>query len=166
MKYFVNCETLEDLKREYRRLSKIHHPDCGGDLATMQAINAEHDAVFEQLKAAQNARADADQTGRAWHTTETPEEFRRVVEVLLKLDLTVELCGSWLWISGDTKPHKDELKSVGCRWSSSKKMWYWHHPEQGHTRSRGKSSMDSIRSRYGSQRFRGKKEEYRSPATI
>lgn len=43
MKYFTNCTTLEDLKKEYRRLTMLHHPDRGGDTATMQAINAEHD---------------------------------------------------------------------------------------------------------------------------
>lgn len=46
MKYFENCHTLEDLKAEYRRLVKLHHPDCGGDTATMQAINDEHDRLF------------------------------------------------------------------------------------------------------------------------
>lgn len=38
MKYFTNCRTLDELKKEYRRLSKLHHPDHGGDEATMKAI--------------------------------------------------------------------------------------------------------------------------------
>ncbi len=42
MKYFMSCKTLDELKREYRRLSKIHHPDRGGDEETMKAINSEH----------------------------------------------------------------------------------------------------------------------------
>ena len=28
MKYFTNVRTLDELKKEYRRLSKLHHPDC------------------------------------------------------------------------------------------------------------------------------------------
>ena len=39
MKYFNGVNTLDELKKEYRRLSKIHHPDCGGDEETMKAIN-------------------------------------------------------------------------------------------------------------------------------
>ena len=166
MKYFMNCKTLDELKREYRRLSKIHHPDCGGDEETMKAINNEHDEVFEILKSQQNTRAKADPTGKTKYTTETPEEFRRVVETLLKLDLTVELCGSWLWISGDTKPQKEKLKAVGCRWSSSKKMWYWRHQEDGCSWSKGKKTMGEIRTKYGSQTFKANRESYAAPATV
>lgn len=154
MKYFTNVNSLDELKKEYRRLTKLHHPDCGGDTTTMQAINAEHDELFEVLKLKQNAQAEADTTGRTKKTTETAAEFREIVTLLLKLDgITVELCGSWLWISGETKKHKEQLKAARCRWSSSKKMWYWHHPEEGCRWSRGKSDMGSIRRKYGSQRF-------------
>lgn len=166
MKYFENCKNLDELKREYRRLSKIHHPDLGGDLETMKAVNNAYEAAFEMLKNQQNTRAKADPTGKTKYTTETPEEFRRVVETLLKLDLTVELCGSWLWISGDTKPHKEKLKAVGCRWSSSKKMWYWRHQEDGCSWSKGKKSMNQIRSKYGSQTFQASRENYAAPATV
>ena len=166
MKYFNNATNLDELKKEYRRTSKIHHRACGGDEEIMKAINNEHDELFEILKRQHNARADADPTGKTRRTTETPQEFRTVIEALLKLDLTVELCGSWLWISGGTKPHKEELKKVGCRWSASKKMWYWRHPEEGYTRSRGKATMNQIRNRYGSQTFQGSRENYESPATV
>lgn len=151
MTYFTNCHTLDELKREYRRLTMLHHPDRGGDTATMQAINAEHDQVFETLKRQHNANSD-----EAHQTTETPEEFRNIILALLQLDgLTVELCGSWLWISGDTRKHKEALKAAGCRWSSSKKMWYWRHQEDGAHWSRGKKSMSQIRMKYGSQTFAG-----------
>ena len=166
MKYFTNVRTLDEIKKEYRRLSKLHHPDYGGDEEIMRAINNEHDELFESLKRQHNARADADPTGKTRRTTETAQEFRTVIDALLKLDLTVELCGSWLWISGDTKPNKEALKKVGCRWSASKKMWYWRHPEEGYTRSRGKATMNQIRNRYGSQTFQGARENYEAPATV
>ena len=166
MKYFESCKNLDELKREYRRLSKIHHPDLGGDLETMKAVNNAYEAAFEMLKNQQNAKAKADPTGKTKYTTETPEEFRKVVEALLKLDLIVELCGSWLWISGDTKPHKEKLKAAGCRWSSSKKMWYWRHQEDGCSWSKGKKTMGEIRFKYGSQTFQANRENYAAPATV
>lgn len=46
MKYFAACTTLDELKKEYRRLAMIHHPDHGGDTATMQAINGEYAETF------------------------------------------------------------------------------------------------------------------------
>lgn len=150
MKYFMNCKTLEDLKKEYRRLAMLHHPDVGGTVEEMQAINAEYDALHEVLKQAHNQQADE------YHqTTETPEEYREIIETLLRMDgLEVELCGSWLWIGGETRKHKEELKGAGCRWSSNKKLWYWRHAEEGHRWHKGNKTMNQIRSKYGSQTFR------------
>jgi curved DNA-binding protein CbpA len=155
-KFFVPTPaTLDELKKQYRKLAMLHHPDRGGNLDTMKAINNEHDALFEVLKTDQNRRADADTTGRTKHTTETAEEFRDILEILLHLDgLEVELCGCWLWISGDTKANKDALKAAGCRWSNGKKMWYWRHPEDAQRYHKGhKYSIDDIRTKYGSQIF-------------
>lgn len=154
MKYFPNCHTLEELKAEYRRLVKRHHPDFGGDTATMQEINNEHDIIFEQLKAQHNASADE------YHqTTETAEEFRRLINELLKLPgVIVELCGNWVWLSGNTREHKEALKALGCRWAAKKQMWYWRHDEAGRRHYRGNSTMQDIRMKYGSQVFHGATE--------
>lgn len=57
MKYFTTCTTLDELKKEFRRLAMLHHPDHGGDTETMKAINAEYDAVFPVFKLAYNRTA-------------------------------------------------------------------------------------------------------------
>ena len=81
MKYFTNVTTLDELKKQYRRLAMKYHPDCGGSDEIMKQINAEHDALFETLKASHNKTADE------YHqTTETAEEFREIIIALLKLD--------------------------------------------------------------------------------
>ena len=155
MKFFENCRTLDELKAEYRRLAMKHHPDRGGDLETMKQINAEHDRVFEILKRQHNETHDEQH-----QTTETAEEFREILTRLLKLDgLTVELCGSWLWIGGETYRHKAELKAAGCRWSNNKKLWYWRHPEETRPWHRGTATIGQIRSKYGSQVFTANGEE-------
>lgn len=51
MKYFAQCKNLEELKKEFRRLAMIHHPDRGGDVETMKEINNEYDMMFPALKA-------------------------------------------------------------------------------------------------------------------
>ena len=152
MTYFANCKTLDELKKEYRRLAMIHHPDHGGDTATMQAINGEYSELFARLKDQHNAAAD-----EAHRTTETPEEFIAIISQLLRIPgLIVELCGSWLWITGETYAVRDQLKAAGCRWSSSKKAWYWHHPEEGHRWHKGTATMSDIRTKYGSQTYKGR----------
>lgn len=58
MKYFTNCRTLDELKKEYRRLAMLNHPDRGGDEETMKAINNEYDAVFPAFRLAYNQTAE------------------------------------------------------------------------------------------------------------
>lgn len=149
--YFDHCQTLAELKAEYRRLAIQNHPDHGGDVATMQAINAEHDRAFSRLKAAADAAADADGKPRS---TEQAEDFRRVLSALMPLrGLSIELCGSWLWITGQTRQHAEALKAAGCYWASKKRAWYWRPagPRMGKHREK---SMDEIRIRYGSATLR------------
>ena len=88
--YFENVKTLDELKKQYRRLAMKYHPDMGGSTEAMQQINAEHDALFEMLKKQHNASADE------YHqTTETAAEFRDIIDFLMKFDdLEVELVGS------------------------------------------------------------------------
>lgn len=152
--YFAHCATLDELKKAYKAAAVANHPDLGGDTATMQGINAEYAARFEELKRQQNTAAADDTTGAAKATTESPEDFINIISHLLRMDgITVELCGRWLWISGNTMAHKDALKACGCRWSSSKKMWSWHFAEDGARWHKSHYSMNSIRSKYGSERF-------------
>jgi curved DNA-binding protein CbpA len=35
--FFVDCHTIEALKKEYRRLAWLHHPDNGGDAEIMKS---------------------------------------------------------------------------------------------------------------------------------
>ena len=154
--YFDGCRNLNELKVAYKKLALEHHPDMGGDVRTMQEVNAEYDKAFAVLKNLQNAEAERpdSKTHKTTETPETPEEFRAIIEALLRIEgIEVELCGSWLWVGGDTYPHRAELKAAGCAFSGSKKKWYWRHPEDDCRWSRGKKSMAEIRAKYGSERI-------------
>ena len=147
--YFENVKTLNDLKAEYRRLAMANHPDLGGSTAVMQEINAAYDRLFAELKDAHNAAADEEH-----QTNEMPNEFRDIITALLRMDgLKIELCGCWLWITGNTRAHKDELKALGCHWSQQKAAWSWHHRDPGARWYRGKRTMQEIRRKYGTIGF-------------
>lgn len=149
MKYFTNCKTLEELKKAYRKAALENHPDHGGNVETMAEINAEYDMMFERLKNAHNANT-TDETKK---TTETPNEFKDIIETLIRLDgIQIEICGSWLWISGNTYTYRKELGAAGCKYSKNKKMWYWHHEEDSYTyRHKSRTTMDEIRMKYGTE---------------
>ena len=50
MTYFQNIQSLADLKKEYRRLAMLHHPDKGGDTALMQQVNTEFEKLYDVWK--------------------------------------------------------------------------------------------------------------------
>ena len=151
--YFSEAKTLEDVKQIYKKLARQLHPDCNPDkdtTAAFQEMQREYEQAFNRCK---NIHVNKDGETYEKETDETPEAFASIIDQLLKLDgLVIELCGSWLWITGNTKEHKDIIKGLGFRWSKNKEAWYFHfEPYRKHS----KKSVDlqTIREMYGSQRF-------------
>jgi hypothetical protein len=156
--YFANVKTMKELKEAYKALAAIHHPDRGGDTVTMGKINAEYDQKVKEL-----AKGEAP----AKHTTTAADgmtdeeiaaaiaaEFKATLDALMKLDLEgvkVELIGSWLWVSGNTKPIKDELKALKFRWCPKKtgQPWTWHDSYTLYISSKGRMSKADIEDKYG-----------------
>jgi len=58
---------------------------------------------------------------------------------------------------GDTKAIKEDLKSLGFRWASKKKMWYYG--ELKKTSNRKEKDINEIRSTYGSQKVVSKQNK-------
>lgn len=91
-------------------------------------------------------------------TSETAGEFMDIIEKLMFIKpISVEICGSWVWVGGDTKSYKGMLKEMGFWYSSQKKMWYHH--RQVKRRHSNKWTIEQIRSVYGSKQYKGKREQ-------
>ena len=154
MKYFANIKTLEELKKEYKRLALENHPDRGGDVEVMKAINAEYDIMFNRVK---DIHVNAKGETYTKENTEAPSEFKDIIDKLIRMEgLEIEIIGCFIWLSGNTKEHKDNIKALGFKWHSTKKMWY-KAPEDYRKRSKKKYSIEEIRDMYGtSGTFTGK----------
>lgn len=143
MKYFVNVNTIDELKKEYRTLAKKNHPDRGGDCEVMKEINAEYEKLFEILNAKEGGKHNIS------------DGFREVIDQIINLDgIEIEICGLWIWVGGDTKPVKDALSKAGFYFARKKVKWYWHPPEASCRFSRGIKDMDYIRRAYGSEKIK------------
>ncbi len=109
MEYFKNCDCIEELKKQYRELCFKYHPDISKEANAneiMKKVNSEYDRLFDKLK-----NVFKNQKGKIYTdsnpVSETPEEFRNIINVLIGLEgVEIELMGRWIWVSGNTKPHK------------------------------------------------------------
>ncbi len=153
MKWFNHPANIEELKAKYKKLAMQNHPDRGGNVEDMQGINQEYDELFGKLKDIHQTSDGKIYTAQE-ETHETPNEFREIIERLITLDeIQIELCGSWLWITGNTLLHKDVLKELRFRWSKSKRAWYYH--ADGYRKHHNKSfTLDEIRDLHGSEKIK------------
>ena len=141
-------ETLEELKSIYRKLAIQHHPDRGGDTETMKAVNAEYDTLFPLLKDVHKNKDGETYTARQT-TTETADSFKNLIDELMRMDdIVIEIIGCFVWVTGDTKPHKDKLKALKFQWHTKKIAWYLK-PENYKKRSRRDYDLEEIRAMYG-----------------
>lgn len=149
MKYFIPMpETAEELKKQYRKLAFKYHSDCGGNDEDMKAVNAEYTALFEKLK---DIHTNAEGETYRKETSETPEHFINIINELIRFEgVTIEIIGSFIWVSQNTKPYKEKLKEMNFKWSANKSSWYLP-PEGYKKRNRKNYSLDDIRGMYGSQ---------------
>ena len=147
-KWFKGINTLDELKAAYRKLAMANHPDHGGSLEAMQEINAEYDILSKTLAYSKQGTAEQQQADYS-----AAEAFKDVIMSIIHLiGIEIEICGSWVWVSGNTKEHKETLKANGFMWASKKQMWYWRAAEN---KSHGKknTTMADIRTKYGSEKI-------------
>ena len=110
MTYFKNIETLEQLRKAYKDLLKKHHPDNGGSEEIMKAINVEYEQLFKILKNRHESKATGTESKSSENVKWNFEEDEKLREVLQKIinyeGISIEICGSWLWVSGNTYQYK------------------------------------------------------------
>jgi hypothetical protein len=157
--YFKGINDLQELKAKHLELAKANHPDNGGDAAIMAKINAEYDEKVKELAAGAEKPRNGYTDAAANMTDEEiaaaiAAEFKATLDKLMTLDLEgvkVELIGSWLWVSGNTKPIKDELKALKFRWCPKKdgQPWTWHDSFTYYPSSKGRMTKEDVENKYG-----------------
>jgi curved DNA-binding protein CbpA len=146
--------SYEDIKLNYRLRCSQYHPDRNpAGLEMMKLINAAWEALRDYVPG--DLRGDNDTEGEDYG----PILFEALNAVMGLEGITIEICGSWIWISGDTRQHKEVLKAAGYRYAPKKVMWSFCGGKR--TTSRGKFSMDDIRLRHGSEFVKDMKDSAR-----
>lgn len=161
-KYFTPGMTVAQIKSAYHKLALANHPDRGGDTATMQEINAAYQRALQSVDG--SVSYDENNEPHEYHYNAKREsEVVEFIDQLCKsgvLSAEVEsmLIGTWVWMTGDTKPVKEMLKGLGMKWHSKRIAWYWH-PAGYRSFYNKNASLESLAAHYGASRLANKAKE-------
>jgi hypothetical protein len=135
-----SCETA------YRRAAMKFHPDrSGGSVEMMQAVNQAIEAIRKWYTEGGDDLRDHDKPSGYG------DLLAAAIAAVVELEgIAIEICGSWVWITGDTRPHKAAFREAGYMWGAKKAAWYFR-PAGFKSRGRGKWTLDEIRDYHGSQ---------------
>ena len=133
---FSEVTGINEAKKVYKTLAKKLHPDVGGSEGEFKILNSVYnDFIEHKIYFSNDFKIDLD--------------LEKIISQILHFEnITIELVGSWIWLSGDTKEIKDKLKELGFKWASKKKMWFY-----GEMKGRNpqEKSIDEIKAKYGSE---------------
>ena len=145
LREFREVTGINEAKKIYKNLAKKLHPDMvGGDEESFKLLNAIYtDLIEHKIYFSNDFKIDV--------------ELEKIISLILHFEnITIELVGSWVWVSGDTKEIKEKLKEIGFKWASKKMMWYF-----GEMKSKNPTpkSMEEIKGKYGSETLKTKEKK-------
>lgn len=145
----------KEIKKAYKAASFKYHPDrneAGEEI--MKAINLAYDYL--------SSLGDPVSMPDGHFSYDFAEELSGVLSKLMAIPgLEIEVCGNWIWISGDTRPHAKTLgkDGIGCFYASAKKMWYYRPAEYKATKRSASLDMEKIRSLHGSMSMKSRGQQ-------
>lgn len=144
LREFREVTGINEAKKIYKTLAKKLHPDVGGSEEEFKILNSVYtDLIEHKIYFSNDIKIDI--------------ELEKIISLILHFEnITIELVGSWVWVSGDTKEIKEKLKELGFKWASKKRMWYF-----GEMKSKNPTpkSMEEIKSKYGSETLKTKEKK-------
>lgn len=92
--FFADCRTKEDVRKLFFKLCLQLHPDKGGDHSVFVRMKNEYEKAIKFYP----NEAEAKNT-----TNESELSLSEMIERLCRIrGIDLELCGCWLWVTGDT----------------------------------------------------------------
>jgi len=141
---FKGIEGINEAKKVYKELAKKLHPDVGGSNEVFKLLNEVYNNILEHgLNFINDGEFDL--------------ELEKIISKILHFEnIIIEVIGTWIWLSGDTKNIKEILKGLNFKWASKKKMWYYGEMKG---KSPQQKSMEDIKAKYGCQEVKTKQRK-------
>ncbi|MBF7071496.1 hypothetical protein [Aliarcobacter butzleri] len=131
---FKGIEGINEAKKIYKQLARKLHPDVGGSDELFKMLNSIYTNILENgIYFSNEFKFDL--------------EIEKIISQILHYEnILIEVVGSWVWVSGDTREIKEKLKELNFKWASKKKLWFYGEMKG---RNPNEKSMEDIKSKYG-----------------
>ena len=131
-------------KKIFKKLARELHPDVGGSEEEFKILKNVYDDIIEhKIYFSNESKFDL--------------ELEKIISKILHFEnITIEVVGSWIWLSGETKAIKNNLKDLSFKWASKKKMWYYGEMKG---KNPNQKSMEEIKSKYGCTTLKSKQKK-------
>ena len=156
--YFSKCETPQQVKEAFKKLAKQYHPDVTGEDTNekMAEIIAAYQKALKSFHGFNSVGTDGKTHSYRYNDKVEMDIVNLVGELVNIPNIIIEIVGVWVWVSGDTKTHKETFKKLGMRWHSKRVMWY-KRPAGYKTRYNKTASFDDLKKMYGSKTVQSNK---------
>lgn len=159
MKYFNNISNLEQLRAEYKRLLKQHHPDNGGTKEATQEINAEYEELYKALKDKHDTESKTENKWSYDWNSGIDKAIREAIQKVIHLEgIQIDVVGRFVWVYGNTYPYREQLKAAELKWSAKHKKWYKDCEPDGRKVGKNKMTYQDIVSKYGCETVETEKQ--------
>ena len=144
---FKNISSINEAKKIYKTLAKQLHPDIGGTEEEFKILNNVYNELIEhKIYFSSGVKIDI--------------ELEKIISLILHFEnITIELMGSWCWVSNVNYNDKvviSKLKELGFKWAKKKKMWHFSFEK---SKNGGKTkSIEDIKNKYGSYAMKSKSQ--------
>jgi hypothetical protein len=155
--YFEGITTEENIRRAYRTWAKELHPDVGGNDELMKELGKQYLFALKAIDGKVSKGTDGkDHTYRYNEENESAilEKVQAIQNLRMCGNVTIALIGTWVWVTGNTKPYAEKLgkKGLGLSFSGEKAAWYFH--LGGYKRkSRHAGNFSNMAMKYGYKEF-------------
>lgn len=144
-KEFENIKKVEDVKKKYRELCKLTHPDMEGKEEEFKNMNKYYLNRLKEL----DGEESEDKKHRYKYNEDLESEIinkiNKVFQNTIGININIYIVGFWIWIEGETYKCNSVLKSLGFKYPGHRKKWYYEVIKSRYT----KGDFNSIASKYG-----------------
>jgi len=157
---FDDCSKPAEVKQKMARLAFRHHPNHGGDNDTMRQILEAYHERLEELDRYTETGSDGKEHTYYYNETRENAQLNAAIRAALVVKgiATVELVGTWVWVTFHNKPDKPTRETFKAifddvgkfHWNRKRGTWQW---KPAGSRSRASSlDNDTLKAVHGSER--------------